>query len=199
MEFITYLLGLLFGFKQVDAPVVIEVPEITVVATTTPIKKTTYTFTKKVVQRDETKVYPIIDVPATSTVATTTHVETPTTTATPPQETVIVVSQPVIEYNIPTTITPTKMEVTITTPVFGLNPTPNSSKYLGTFTVSDTSKKVTMTYSGTSTDGSYTKGGLEYAPNQPYNVYWELLGTFDYEINYNNGEATKEGTFTVTE
>lgn len=197
MEFITYLLGLLFGFKQVEAPVVIEVPEITVVATTTPIKKTTYTFTKKVVQKDEPTVYPIIELPATSTPVVV--VPTQTTTATPPQETVIVVSQPVIEYNIPTTITPTKMEVTITAPVFGLNPTPNSSKYLGTFTVSDTSKKVTMTYAGTSTDGSYTKGGLEYAPNQPYNVYWELLGTFDYEINYNNGEATKDGAFTVTE
>lgn len=198
MEFITYLIGLLFGFKQVEAPVVIEVPEITVVATTTPIKKTTYTFTKKVVQKNETKVYPIIELPATST-ATSTPVEVGATASAPIQETVIVVSQPVIEYNIPTTITPTKMEVTITAPVFGLNPTPNSSKYLGTFTVSDTSKKVTMTYSGTSTDGSYTKGGLEYAPNQPYNVYWELLGTFNYEINYNNGETTKEGTFTVTE
>lgn len=159
MEFITYLIGLLFGFKQVEAPVVIEVPEITVVATTTPIKKTTYTFTKKVVQKNETKVYPIIELPATST-ATSTPVEVGATASAPIQETVIVVSQPVIEYNIPTTITPTKMEVTITAPVFGLNPTPNSSKYLGTFTVSDTSKKVTMTYSGTSTEEVIQKEDL---------------------------------------
>lgn len=199
MEFITYILGLLFGFKQVEAPVSIEVPEITVVATTTPIKKTTYTFTKKVVQKNEPKVYPIIELPATRT-AMSTPVDVGTTAFAPTQETVIVVSQPVVEYNTDTTqITPTKMEVTITAPVFGLNPKPNSSKYLGTFTVSDTSKKVVMTYNGTSTDGSYTKGGLEYAPNQPYEVYWELLGTFNYEISYNNGEATKEGTFTVTE
>jgi len=193
MEFIAYLIALIFGVKQVDAPVSIEVPEITVVATTTPIRKTTYTLTKKVVQKNETKVYPIIEAPNTGTGM---PAEAPTI---PTQETVIVVSQPVIEYNIPTTITPTKMEATISAPTFGLNPKPNSSKYLGTFTVTDTSKKVVFKYEEISPMPKYTKGGMEFMPNQPYEIYWERVGTFSYEINYNNGEATKEGTFTVTE
>lgn len=198
MEFIAYLIALIFGVKQVEAPVSIEVPEIAIVATTTPIKKTTYTFTKKTTTKENNVGSPAMEIPSTSTSTISTNITPEVATQT--QETVIVVSQPVVEYNTGTLqVTPTPMEVTITAPVFTLNPKPNSSKFLGTFTVSDTSKKVVMTYSGTSTDGSYTKGGLEYAPNQPYEVYWELLGTFNYEINYNNGEATKEGTFTVTE
>jgi len=198
MEFIAYLIALIFGVKQVEAPVAIEVPEIAIVATTTPIKKTTYMFTKKTTTKTENVGSPVMEIPSISTSTISTNITPEVATQT--QETVIVVSQPVVEYNTGTLqVTPTPMEVTITAPVFTLNPKPNSSKFLGTFTVSDTSKKVVMTYSGTSTDGSYTKGGLEYAPNQAYEVYWELLGTFNYEIKYNNGEATKEGTFTVTE
>jgi hypothetical protein len=194
MELITYLIGLMFGVKQ-EIPVVVEQQIVPIVATTTPVKSVSFTLTKKL-NKVYTEIKPIV-IPE-QIVAITSQTQSTTTEPIIPTET-FVVSQPIIEYNIDTTITPTNMEVTISEPEFTINPRANSSKYLGTFTVSDTSKKVTMIYNGTSTNGTTVKGGFEYQPNQPYNIYWEDIGEFNYTINYNNGEVVREGTFTVAE
>ncbi len=201
MEFIMYLIGLIFGFKQ--ETIIVEQPKteiVEIMTTTTPEKKTIFTVFK------EEK--PVIVEPV---VATTTTVEpviqplvgpvTQPIVQSAPQPTIVFVSQPNVEYNLPTTpITqPTMEEVTISEPVFTLEERPNRGKYIGTFTVSDTSKKVVFTYEGTSERGGKSKGGMEFQPNQAYEIGWEFEGTFNYKIDYNNGEVIKEGTFTVTE